>query len=355
MTASTLRKGTGKELRRLFALMSTSIGETLGSLVSKPIVVRPAQTEIKAVDAFVAGLPRPYAVARGSLDKAFAGKSMLTLIELPDAIAMAGLLMMTPDDVIAQRRTRGTLGDEDTQAFGELGNVLCSGLGNVLREQVGNVDVRYQDHGTVAPGADGGGVLGTGELFLSGFRMKIGGYPESTGTFAIDVATAEAWNKAPLELDVAPAGTSVVAGPPAASLRDDELLDDTPAAPIRGAVAAFVQHGDAFRVLRRSCRRVGLDLRRHGRTEIPNPAAHKNGIVLLDVLPGEERRFDWCRRIKEMSDSTRVVVLLHHPSRQRVTQAFLSRADVIVGFPCEEHQLSQKLAALLATDEPPAT
>lgn len=358
MTANTLKQGTGKELRRLFALMSTSVGETLGSLVNKPIAVRPTEPEIKIAEAFLAALPRPFAVARGMLDKSLAGKSMLTLFEVPDAIAMAGLLMMTPDDVIAQRRASGTLGGEDTQAFSELGNVLYSGLGNVLREHVGNVDVRYQDHGSLKPGADADGMLGTGELFLFGFRMKIGEYPESTGVFAIDLMTAEAWNRAPLELDAMPPGGGAVpasSGPGASTMRDDDVLDTIPAAPLRGTLAAFVQHTDAFRLVRRSCRRVGLDLRRHGRTEIPNPAAHKNGVVLIDVLPGEERRLDWCRRIKEMSDTTGVVVLLHHPSRQFVTQAFLSRADVILGFPCDEQQLSQKLTALLASVPPPAS
>ena len=106
--------------------------------------------------------------------------------------------------------------------------------------------------------------------------------------------------------------------------------------------------GDALRVVRLSCRRVGLEVARHGRGEIPNPAAHRNEIVVLDVPPGEERRFDWCRRIKDLSETTQVVVLLHHPSRQRVTQAFLSRADAILGYPCDEPQLSQKLDQLLS-------
>ena len=107
-------------------------------------------------------------------------------------------------------------------------------------------------------------------------------------------------------------------------------------------------------MLRRSCRRVGFELRRHGRGEIPNPAAHRNEVVMIDVPPGEERRFDWCRRLKEISSTTKVVLLLHHPSRQRVTQAFLSKADAILGYPCDEPQLSQKLAALLPSAPAPA-
>ena len=71
-------------------------------------------------------------------------------------------------------------------------------------------------------------------------------------------------------------------------------------------------------------------------------------IVLIDVPPGEERRFEWCKRVKELSDTTKVALLLHHPSRQRVTQAFLSRADIILGFPCEEQQLSAKLRQVMA-------
>lgn len=356
MTAQTLKQGTGKELKRLFALLLGSISETLGSLVNKPIVVRPTEPEVRETEDYVNGIPRACAVARGALDKAFAGKTIATLLEVPDAVAMAGLLMMTPEHVIAQRRAAGVLDGEDAEAFGELGNVLYSGLGNVLRAQVGNIDVRYQDHGIVKPGVDEQNVLGTEPLYVFGFRMKVGEYPESTGALAIDRATAEAWNKAPLEIagGEAPAAAPAKEPPAPPARSDDEGLDSIPAAPIRGTLAAFVLQSDAFRALRRSCRRVGFELRRHGRAEIPNPAAHKNEVVLLDVPPGEERRFEWCRRIKEMSETTKVVVLIHHPSRQRVTQAFLSKADVILGFPCEELQLSQKLTALLPGDAPPA-
>ncbi|MBL8752585.1 MAG: hypothetical protein JNK15_04730 [Planctomycetes bacterium] len=355
MTNTTLKPGSGKELKRLFALLTSSIGETLGSLVSREIVVRPLEPEQREVEAFLGSLQKGCAVARGALDKGFAGKSFLAMIEVADAIAMAGLLMMTPDDIIAQRRNKGALEGEDADAFGELGNVLYSGIGNVLREQVGNVDVRFQDHGVVKPGVDKDGVLGTTALMVFGFRMKVGDYPESIGALAVDLATAEAWNKAPLEFGTADGAAAAAGTTPAASTGpstkvDDDGLDSIPAAPVRGTLAAFVLQPEVFKTLRRSCRRVGLEIRRHGRGEIPNPAAHKNEVVLLDVPPGEDRRFDWCRRIKELSDSTKVVLLIHHPSRQRVTQAFLSRADAILGFPCDELQLSQKLGSLIPAE-----
>lgn len=351
MTATTLKQGTGKELKRLFAMLTSSIGETLGSLVGREISVRPGDAEVGAADGFVARLPRTFAVARGALDKGFAGKHLLTLFEVPDAVAMAGFLMMTPEDVIAQRRTKGTLEGEDAEAFGELGNVLYSGFGNVLREQVGNIDVRMHDQGIVKPGVDANGMFADGDVCCFPFKMKVGDFAESSGFLCVDRATAETWNKAPIELTgeagEAPATEATPAGGAAPRSAEEDSLESIPAAPIRGTMAAFVMQPEVFRTLRRSCRRVGLELRRHGRGEIPNPAAHKNEVVLLDVPPGEDRRFEWCRRIKELSDSTKVVVLIHQPSRPRVMQAFLSRADVILGFPCDEMQLTQKLGALL--------
>jgi hypothetical protein len=340
-----------KELKRLFAALAASIGETLGSLVAREIVVRPGDPDLKDVGAFVASLPQTCAVARGALDKGFAGKSFHALFEVGDAVAMAGLLMMTPDHIIAQRRTKGVLEGEDAEAFGELGNVLYSGIGNVLREQIGNVDVRYQDHGVVQPGGAVPDILGRDKLVVVGLKMKVGDFPESSGALAIDFATAEAWNKAPLDFG---GDSAVAAGAVTAARTEDEGLESIPAAPVRGTMAAFLTHPDVWKTLRRSCRRVGLDLRRHGRGEIPNPAAHKNEIVLIDVPPGEDRRFDWCKRIKDLSETTKVALLLHHPSRPRVTQAFLAKADAIVGFPCEEVQLSQKLATLLPPEPPPA-
>jgi hypothetical protein len=357
MPASPLKQGTGKELKKLLAMLTGSIGETLGSLIGQEVMVKPGEVHVLDADALLAGLSRPNAVARGALDKAFAGKTLYALFDVQDAVTMSGLLMMTPDDVIEERRARNTLEGEDAEAFGELGNVLCSGFGTVLRDNVANIDIRLQDHGVVQPGVDKAKLIAQGPLVALSFRMKVATHPESTGRLVLDLATAEAWNKAPIET----AGTEP-AKPPnpskqstASGIRlDDDGLEDIPAAPIRGTLAAFVSTLDVFRILRRSCRRVGLELRRHGRGEIPNPAAHRNEIVLVDVPPGEDRRFDWCKRIKEFGADTKVILLLHHPSRTRVTQAFLSNADVILGLPCEEAHLSQKLAALLAVAAPTA-
>lgn len=346
MAAAALKQGTDTELRTLLEKAVSSIGETLSSLVGREIHVERGDVACQDPQDLLGALPRSCSVARGAMDKGYAGKSMLMLLEVPDAVAMAGLLMMTPEDVIAERRKADTLDGEDIEAFGELGNVLYSGFSNVLREGLSDFDVRMQDQGHVDVDKDPDGVLGTERLVTIAFKMKVGEFPESKGVLAIDLETAERWNGAPVE----PVGGP--SEPQSGGRIEDEGLDSIPAAPIRGSLAAFVTKSDALRLLRLSCRRVGLELRRHGRGEIPNPAAHRHEIVVLDVPPGEERRFDWCRRIKDLSETTRVVLLLHHASRQRVTQAFLSRADAILGFPCEEPQLSQKLEQLIP--DPPS-
>ena len=347
MSGTTIKQGTGEELKRLFGMLGGSITGSLGPLVGRAIVVEALEPEVIEVATLVAGIDRPCALARGIMEKGFAGKVLYALFDLPDAVAMTGHLMLATDEVIAERRTKPTFEIEDAQAFGELGNVLFAGFAYVLREQLGNIDVRMQDHSVVQPGLHKG-LFGTEPLVVFSFRLRVGEHPESIGRLVVDRVTAEAWNKAPLEsqdpaLD-ARSAPSYGAGAPT---KDDEGFDSIPAAPIRSTIAAFVAQPEVFPTLRRSCRRVGFDLRRHGRGEIPNPAAHKNEVVLLDVPPGEERRFDWCRRIKELSPSTRVVLLIHQPSRQRVVMAFMSHADVILGFPCEEADLSLKLGSIL--------
>lgn len=355
MTATSLKDGTGAQLTELFESLVRSIPETLSSLVGRDIDLRLGETIVQDPQDLTSGLPRHCAVARGAMDKQYAGKTLYTAFELPDAITMSGLLMMTPDEVVAARRGNEELEDgEEAAAFGELGNVLYSGFANLLREKLADIDVRMHDQVVVAPGSPAGPTFGEHRLVTCVFRIKVGEFPESVGLLAVDEETATNWNGGPLEL-VAPAedagadkGLSVTG----AHRLEDEVLESIPAAPIRGVLAAYLVQGDMFRILRRSCRRVGLELRRHGRGEIPNPAAHRNQVVVIEVPASEDRRFDWCRRIKDLSDTTPVVLMLRHPSRQRVTQAFLSRADAILGFPCDEPQLSQKLDALVP-DRPP--
>ena len=357
MSTTILHQGTGKDLRRLFAKLAESVRETVASLIGKTLQAQPIEVVVGDAADVHSALGANVAVVHGALDKDYAGKQFCTLIEVADACAMAGLLMLTPENVIEQRQKTGKLEGEDKEAFGELANVLCSGLSAALRAEVQNVDLRLQDHAVLSENDDPAALLPQGQLIACRLKSKIEGQPERSMWFVVDRASAEAWNKAPLD-DVAHAsaasqaggaGDKAVSGLDGAPKLADEDLEDIPAAPVRGVLHAYMAAPELMRVLRRACRRTGLDLRRHSRAEVPNPAAHKGEVVLMDVPAGEERRFDWCKRIKEYDATIRVVLLLHRPSRARVTQAFLSQADVILGLPIEEPQLSAKLNALLGS------
>jgi hypothetical protein len=289
-------------------------------------------------------------VVRCALDRDVAGPRLAVLFEVPDAVAMAGLMMMAAPEAIEQRRARGTIEGEDLEAFTELGNVLCAGFGNVLREAVPGADVRLHDHGIVKPGLDPQHLLPRGPLLALRLRFRIGDQPETVAWMLLDQPTAEAWNKEPLDTGAALPAEPLRADDAGAKVEDD--LESIPAAPVRGELHAYVASAELLRPLRRSCRRVGLDLVRHSRAEIPNPAAHPGGLVLLDVPPSEERRLDWCRRIKEYAPATKVVLLLHRPSLTRVKHAYLSQADLILGMPIDDLQLSNRLGSLLPA--PPA-
>ncbi|MGC6487990.1 MAG: hypothetical protein ACON4Z_10120 [Planctomycetota bacterium] len=349
MAAAALKQGTGTEVRVLLEKVVRSIEGTLGSLVGREIHVAPRDVLCQSARDVLSALSGPRVVARGEMDKEFRGKAMLTAFEVPDAVAMAGLLMMTPDDVIAERRKTARLEGEDIEAFGELGNVLYSGISDAVRERVDEFGVRMQAQGHLAPDADEDGLLGEEPLLTITFGLRVGEYPETEAMLAVDMETAGRWNGSPIEL----AGDASTPAP-APAAPDDEGLEDIPAAPVRGSLAAYVTQTDAFRLLRRSGRRVGLGVRRHGRGEVPNPSAHRGEVVVVDVPAGEEQRFGWCSRLKELSPATLVVVLLHHASRARVAQAFRTRADAIVAYPCAESELSQRLAPLVEQLSPPA-
>ena len=356
MSTTTLHQGTGKDLRRLFAKLADSVRETVASLIGKSLAAQPIEVVVGDAADVHAALGANVAVVHGALDKDYAGKQFCTLVEVADACAMAGLLMLTPENVIEQRQKTGKLEGEDKEAFGELANVLCSGLSAALRAEVQNVDIRLQDHVVLSQNDDPAALLPQGQLVACRLKTKIEGQPERSMWFVVDRASAEAWNKAPLDdaLQASAAAQANAAGNAAGGIDGapklaDEDLEDIPAAPVRGVLHAYIAAPELMRVLRRACRRTGLDLRRHSRAEVPNPAAHKGEVVLMDVPAGEERRFDWCKRIKEYDATIRVVLLLHRPSRARVTQAFLSQADVILGLPIEEPQLSAKFNALLGS------
>ena len=164
----------------------------------------------------------------------------------------------------------------------------------------------------------------------------------------LDKDTAERWIEQPIRMDP----PEVEA--PAAAETPKPWIKEIPQAPIRGKLSCYAIEEAVFDVVSASCRRIGLEIARRPAAEVPNPSVHKDEIVAVEVPIGDDRRFEWCKRLKSNQPTARVVMLMQHPSRPRVLQGLLAKADVIVGLPVEEPQLSEKLAGLLepAPDSP---
>jgi chemotaxis protein CheY-P-specific phosphatase CheC/CheY-like chemotaxis protein len=352
-----------RTVKRLLASTANAVAETLGSLVDRQVVAKPKGLETGDAEAVLGKLDGNYAVVRGALDKDFAGRTFRVLFAAQDATTLAATMMMTPEEVIAERRKAGTLEGEDLEAFGEVGNILCSGIDTVLRQKIGaNVGLRLQDHGVIQPGVDDDELLGDGSdtFLLLEFEMRIAELPPRSGYLVVDVATAEAWNGKPFLVDPAREEEDHPKPTEASRKRAIEVgqstFEEIPAAPIRGDLTCYPTTSKVYDVIRRSCRRVGLHCERGGRGDVPNPSALHGQVVVIDVPVGEERRFDWCKRLKAYDQSICVVLLVHMPSRSRVLQGFMARADAILAWPLTEPELSDRLGSLLeAVEAAPAS
>jgi len=343
MVELTLNPGRTKQLSRLCSAMANAVVESLKSLVEQPLAITQGSFELVGSDRITADLPGQAIVVRGDLDKDYAGRTLRFLLDARDATALAGFMMMNSEEDIAKKRTAGKIDAEDLEAFGDVGNVLCAGVDGILRESLGPViGLKLRDHGVVDAEGDPGELLGVEQFLVFSFGFKVGGFDEGRTMILMDLESAEAWNGGSLLDD----GHPPEEGDPVGA-DGEENLEDIPAAEIRGKLACYLCDKSLVDTLRKSCRRVGLELDRHPTCEVPNPAAHKNDVVVLDIPIGEERRFEWCKRIKQYDSGVKVVVLIHHPSKKRVLQGFMTKADIILGWPITEPVLSDKLNQLL--------
>ena len=282
---------------------------------------------------------------RGALDKDFSGKTFRILCTAADATTISALMMMTPEHTINERRKTGKLEGEDLEAFGEVGNVVCSGIDGKLREHLGGgIGLRLGDFGLIAPRSDPDELLGDEEFIAFRFNAKIGDYPEAPMSILVDTETAEKWNGQPFS------GPS--ASGPSATTTDDVSdsfgsVSVEKAVPIRGKIGCYLADSETFDHVRASCRRAGLEVDNRPTSEVPNPAAYRGRLVLIDIPVRSDRRFDWCRRLKEYEPSCRVALIIREPSRQRIVLGFLAKADIIVGWPLDDDTLTNKLNAVM--------
>ncbi len=246
-----------------------------------------------------------FAVARGSLQGGFAGRGVAVI-----------------------------LGGAEPEKLEELGTAACSAIQKRLEATTGtNIGPGFESSGVIKDGQDPNGLIGDGIYALFRATLKHDG-AEKDLALAVDRGSAEAWA----------AGESEPRKTVSAAAFSEMLAN----VPTRGTIACYLSDSEPYELVRRACRRLGLDLDNRPEAEVPNPAAYRGKLVLIDVPIRGERRFDWCKRLKEYDAACKVALVVREPSRQRVVQGFLSKADVIVGWPLEEDELMSRLEPMMA-------
>jgi CheY-like chemotaxis protein len=328
--------GDSSRLTRLLSSVANAIADTLQSLVDRPIIVKPEV--LASVDGHTlrAGLDPNAAIVHGTMDAGGTPRSLRLLFDGTDIVTMTSLMSGADDQAVRQRRAAGPLTPDEAESLTELGNVLCAGIDTLLADKLGGSPLLHgARHGLVAS-TDADGVIAADEsLIVYRYRLQVSSYPATAAAILLDTDTAKEWNGGRLGPPGLPTTTSA------------EKPDHVPDAPIRGSISCYLSDPDVLGVLSRACRRIGLEVGGFGTADVPNPACHRNDLVLLDAPLGHDRRFDWCRRLKQLAPTARVVLLVHHPSRSRVLQAFLAKADMILGWPLDDQALAERLGSLL--------
>lgn len=330
----------------LHALMTGVIAGIETSLVSvapfRQVIARPKGVPVcMDIEGWLWLLDDNLSVMRGALEQPVAGGEVLFGFDPAGAVTLAAGVMSTPRSVLQQQLEEG-LPEWYDEALAEIGNVLCSGVNRVLRRRLDTaVGLRFRDSASVRPGFDQFDILGQGEKVIFDYVLQIEDHPKSHACVILDAEVAEIWNGGVPACDQA---GSMPATPPAT----DHGLRPSGLAPDARRLSALIVGGDTASIVQACAARLGLEFSSRTGSDVSSPAARHGDLVVIEIPVGEDKRFEWARRIKEQFDGIVVVLLIHEPSRARVIQGCMTMADTVVAWPSMEPQLFEKLAAAMA-------
>ncbi|MCB9892404.1 MAG: hypothetical protein H6832_04255 [Planctomycetes bacterium] len=302
------------------------LGDNLGALTSNRLRTqrrRPIRAEATELDAMLG--EGKHARIRCHIKKAYQGHIDLYW-PMNAAIALTQVYRGTKADDVAQKREALSWTSDDDTTFEELAVLLTASVQEALQSVFGSGVEAELDGQEILDGAlssleDKGPYYAIPFSFLADDRLV------DTALLTLPLAEAEKIEGGPINFD---------------DPDEDEYFDDFEPAEIRGAMAAFVHDPDLVRTLRRACRRVGLTFDKRPKSEVPNPAFFADMIVVLEIGLGQERRYEWCRRLKR-APNTYLVLLVHEPTRAAAARAFRSGADAMLNAKSREREISDKL------------
>ncbi len=327
-----IAEGSDTALTDLLRGALTRAAGAVSSLVDKEVSFELGRPDLVNDESLATRLPGDWFRIHGEFKGDHQGRVQV-LFDKATAIAFSNFLRMVPQELVEKNLAEETWTDEDAEALGEVGNVVFSAFDEAMKEgSAGKLQVALAGTEPLAGGVSE--TIGRDPHIIFSVTCRIGELPERSLHLLLPLETAEAVNGRPIRFH----------GEGAEDAADFEEIEE---APIRGDMSVYVAHPEVLRALRRSCRRIGLRFDKRPKGEVPNPAAQKGRFVFLEIAPGQERRFEWCLRLKEADLGILVAILLMEPTKKGVVLSFKAGADVILGWPVKERSMSEKLAAAL--------
>ena len=252
------------------------------------------------------------------------------------AIPLAGFLRELDEDAIAAQRDQESWSADDDKAIESAAQALFATLDDALKKSVADeVGCSFESVASFASAAElGDEQLGNEAFFAYPVFATVDPFGPQAAFLLLPHTACDKLNDKPLAFG-----------------DDEDYEEDFEPAPITGTLCAYVSDVQALRKIRTSCLRVGLKLERRPKAEVPNPAAYSDQYVLIEIPPGQDRRFEWCRRLKELCPGVHVLILLVRATRFAVARAFQANADAVLPSPPSERALSQRLDALMNPPE----
>ncbi len=326
--------GGGGELRKLLDASLGTMEENFVALVERPVSMKVLEVGFLPREDFLRAVDETLPAMVGQVSKDYDGIISL-LFNLADAATLSCLLRMVAPEVVEERREGLQYGEEDREAFGEVGNILFSAVDEVFRKNLPKaVAFRLVNAVELEPGGDGEGILPEGELFLVRLAIKVGDFEEGEAYLVLSQLLAEALNGGPLD------GKG---GDGQEKAEEDDALPEE----MEGNLVVFGTTEALGKLAREAGEKVGLQVDVRPPGEVPNPATLKDCLVLLEIPDEEEKYFQWCRRLKKADPDVPILAALGWPTKRNVLLAFKAGADQILGLPCSPTDLLRKVWKIL--------
>ncbi len=331
--------GRGGDLEKLLEASLGTMEENFVALVERPVSMKILDAGTLPRESFLQALDETLPAMVGKVSKDYDGVITL-LVNLADAATLSCLLRMVAPEVVEERRENRQYGEEDREAFGEVGNILFSAVDEVLRKNLPKpVAFRLVNAAELEPGSDGAEILPQEEeLFCARLEIQVGDYSKGEAFLVLSPDLAGALNGGSLEGDNGEEGEG------------DGGEEGFPEE-MEGNLVVFGTTEVLGKLAREAGEKVGLQVDVRPPGEVPNPATLKDCLVLLEIPDEEEKYFQWCRRLKKADPDVPLLAALGWPTKRNVLLAFKAGADQILGLPCGPNDLLRKVWKLLQDKE----